>query len=162
TGLWTRRLVEHATELTAIDAAPEALALNRERVASERVRYLQADLFQWQPRGLFDFVFFGFWLSHVPPHRFASFWETVRAAGAPRAPPGRHVLFLPQAPQPGHRGARPPAPRGRRPRDGPHPERRPPLPRGEGVPRAGDARAPAVRARLRLQRPEHGRVLRVR
>lgn len=96
TGLWTRRLVEHATELTAIDAAPEALALNRERVASERVRYLQADLFQWQPRGLFDFVFFGFWLSHVPPDRFASFWETVRAALAP----GGKVFFVDNADNP--------------------------------------------------------------
>ena len=83
TGLWTRRLVEHADEVTAIDAAPEALERNRERVASERVRYIQADLFRWQPSGLYDFVFFGFWLSHVPPDRFASFWATVRAALAP-------------------------------------------------------------------------------
>ena len=83
TGLWTQRLVEHASELTAIDTAPEALALNRERVASERVRYLEADLFRWQPRDCYDFVFFGFWLSHVPPDRFASFWATVRAALAP-------------------------------------------------------------------------------
>lgn len=83
TGLWTQRLAESASEVTAIDASPEVLVLNRERVASERVRYLQADLFRWQPRERFDFVFFGFWLSHVPPARFGSFWETVRAALAP-------------------------------------------------------------------------------
>jgi len=90
TGLWTRRLAPHARELTAIDAAPEALELNRERVADERVRYLQADLFRWQPRETYDFVFFGFWLSHVPPDRFASFWATVRAALAP----GGTVFFV--------------------------------------------------------------------
>ena len=93
TGLWTRRLVEHASELTAIDAAPEALERNRERVTSERVRYLQADLFRWQPRGLYDFVFFGFWLTHVPPDRFASFWATVHAALAP----GGKVFFVDNA-----------------------------------------------------------------
>ena len=96
TGLWTRRLVEHASELTAIDTAPEALALNRERVGSERVRYLQADLFRWQPRDRYDFVFFGFWLSHVPPDRFASFWATVGAALAP----GGKVFFVDNAHNP--------------------------------------------------------------
>ena len=96
TGLWTRRLLEHATELTAIDASPEVLELNRERVASERVRYVQADLFRWQPRTEFDFVFFGFWLSHVPPDRFAAFWETVRAALAP----GGSVFFVDNARNP--------------------------------------------------------------
>jgi demethylmenaquinone methyltransferase/2-methoxy-6-polyprenyl-1,4-benzoquinol methylase len=90
TGLWTRHLVEHASEVTAIDAAPEALERNRERVASARVRYVQADLFRWQPRDLYDFVFFGFWLSHVPPDRFDSFWATVRAALAP----GGRVFFV--------------------------------------------------------------------
>jgi demethylmenaquinone methyltransferase/2-methoxy-6-polyprenyl-1,4-benzoquinol methylase len=96
TGLWTRRLLEHASELTAIDASPEVLELNRERVGSERVRYLQADLFRWQPRTEFDFVFFGFWLSHVPPDRFAAFWETVRAALAP----GGSVFFVDNAHNP--------------------------------------------------------------
>jgi SAM-dependent methyltransferase len=96
TGLWTRRLVGHADELVAIDASPEALELNRERVASERVRYVQADLFRWQPRGLFDFVFFGFWLSHVPPARFTAFWEAVLAALAP----GGNVFFVDNARSP--------------------------------------------------------------
>ena len=96
TGLWTRRLAPHASELTAIDAAPEVLELNRERVASERVRYLQADLFGWQPQERYDFVFFGFWLSHVPPDRFASFWATVRAALAP----GGSVFFVDNAHSP--------------------------------------------------------------
>jgi demethylmenaquinone methyltransferase/2-methoxy-6-polyprenyl-1,4-benzoquinol methylase len=96
TGLWTRRLAPYASELTAIDAAPEALARNRERVASDRVHYHEADLFRWQPSGTYDFVFFGFWLSHVPPHRFASFWATVRAALAS----GGRVFFVDNARNP--------------------------------------------------------------
>jgi SAM-dependent methyltransferase len=93
TGLWTRHLVAHASELTAIDAAPEALERNRARVGGGRVRYVQADLFQWQPREQYDFVFFGFWLSHVPPERFSAFWATVRAALAP----GGSVCFVDNA-----------------------------------------------------------------
>lgn len=96
TGLWTRRLAEHASELTAIDASPEVLERSRERVSAEHVRFVQADLFQWQPRALFDFVFFGFWLSHVPPERFTAFWETVRAALAP----GGSVFFVDNAHNP--------------------------------------------------------------
>lgn len=96
TGLWTRKLVADADELHAIDASTEVLALNRERVASERVRYVQADLFHWQPRERYDFVFFGFWLSHVPPDRFDAFWATVRAALAP----GATVFFVDNAENP--------------------------------------------------------------
>jgi len=96
TGLWTRHLAPHASELTAIDAAPEALARNRERVASGRIRYEQADLFHWQPRDRYDFVFFGFWLSHVPPDRFASFWTMLRSALAP----GGRVFFVDNAHNP--------------------------------------------------------------
>ncbi len=57
---------------------------------------VQADLFRWQPKGVYDFVFFGFWLSHVPPDRFASFWATVRAALAP----GGHAFFVDNAHSP--------------------------------------------------------------
>ena len=96
TGLWTRRLVESAAEVTAIDASPEVLQINRERLASERVRYVEADVFSWQPTDSFDFVFFGFWLSHVPPDRFESFWTTVRAA----LQPGGFVFFVDNANDP--------------------------------------------------------------
>ena len=84
TGLWTRRLVESAVEVTAVDASPEVIAVNRDRVRSDRVRYVEADLFTWTPTRTFDFVFFGFWLSHVPPDRFDAFWATVHAALKPR------------------------------------------------------------------------------
>jgi SAM-dependent methyltransferase len=80
TGLWTERLLPHATRLVAVDAAPEALALNRSRLnADARVEYILADLFAWRPDlpERFDVVFFAFWLSHVPRERFRAFWQLV-------------------------------------------------------------------------------------
>ncbi len=53
------------------------LVIARSRVADERVRFLQADLFEWEPGERFDVVFFGFWLSHVPDERFGAFWSLV-------------------------------------------------------------------------------------
>ena len=72
-------LARHATRLTAVDASPEMLALNRRRVAADNVRYLQADLFTWTPRARYDVVFFSAWLTHVPPQRFDAFWDLVGA-----------------------------------------------------------------------------------
>jgi ubiquinone/menaquinone biosynthesis C-methylase UbiE len=72
TGFWTQHLVTFATHLIAVDASPEVIALNRRRVASASVEYIVADLFNWTPNQQFDFIFFGFWLSHVPMENFAS------------------------------------------------------------------------------------------
>ena len=87
TGIWTERLAHVADHLTVVDAAPEVLEINRRRlkqaVPDTHVRYLQRDLFSWQPDGQYDVVFFSFWLSHVPPERFQPFWEMVRRALAP-------------------------------------------------------------------------------
>lgn len=86
TGLWTQHLIQTAARVMAVDASPEVLALNRERLGDAtagRVTYMQADLFAWQPDRRYDMVFFGFWLSHVPPERFAGFWDSVRAALKP-------------------------------------------------------------------------------
>jgi 2-polyprenyl-3-methyl-5-hydroxy-6-metoxy-1,4-benzoquinol methylase len=87
TGLFTRRIAPRVARLTAIDASPEVIAINRARTGSANVTYLQADLFEWQPRWQpherHDAVFFGFWLSHVPDRHFARFWENVAAALAP-------------------------------------------------------------------------------
>lgn len=109
TGLWTERLAKYADSLTAVDGSPEMLALNAARlkaVVAERgpaepvrgrdatapapskreraqVKYVEADLFAWRPAERFDVVFFSFWLSHVPPERFAEFWRLVEACLAP-------------------------------------------------------------------------------
>jgi SAM-dependent methyltransferase len=93
TGLWTRHLVRYADTLTAVDAAPEVLAINRARVGDASVRYVEADLFDWTPEDRYDACVFAFWLSHVPADRFAAFWETV--AGCLK--PGGRVLFIDSA-----------------------------------------------------------------
>ena len=90
TGHWTPLLAARARSVTALDAAPEALALARRRVRGLPVELLQADVFTWRPPRRFDTVFFAFWLTHVPPARFAGFWSMVAAALAP----GGWVCFL--------------------------------------------------------------------
>ena len=82
TGLFTRHLAPRVARLTAVDASPEVLAINRARVARD-VEYVQADLFAWRPARRYDAVFFSFWLSHVPEDRFEAFWSIVAAALAP-------------------------------------------------------------------------------
>ena len=76
-GVWTPQLLCHATDVTAVDASPEMLAIAAARVRDDRVRFVQADLFTWLPDRRYDVVFFGFWLSHVPPGCFESFWAMV-------------------------------------------------------------------------------------
>ena len=90
TGLWTQVLAPLATSVTAVDVAPEAIDINRHRTQSDRVHYVVADLFDWTPLRAYDFVFFGFWLSHVPEERFEAFWRLVRAA----LRPGGRAFFV--------------------------------------------------------------------
>jgi len=80
TGLFTRYLAPQVERVTAVDASPEVLAINRSRVASANVEYIEADLFAWSPPGRYDAVFFSFWLSHVPQDRFDAFWKMVASA----------------------------------------------------------------------------------
>ncbi len=84
TGLWTRHLTGGHRRVVAVDASPEAIAINHTRVESDAVEYVVADLFSWTPPvGQFDAVFFAFWLSHVPAARFDPFWQVVRTALKP-------------------------------------------------------------------------------
>jgi demethylmenaquinone methyltransferase/2-methoxy-6-polyprenyl-1,4-benzoquinol methylase len=83
TGLFTRHIAPRAGEVTAVDASPEVIAINRGRVGAPNVRYVQADLFGFAPEGTYDCVFMSFWLSHVPASRFAGFWDMVRSALVP-------------------------------------------------------------------------------
>jgi demethylmenaquinone methyltransferase/2-methoxy-6-polyprenyl-1,4-benzoquinol methylase len=94
TGQWTTLLARHASELTALDASPEMLAVASSRVPHDRVRFIEADLFTWQPDGRYDLVFFSAWLSHVPPQRFNSFWTLAAEC---LAPDGR-VFFVDELP----------------------------------------------------------------
>jgi demethylmenaquinone methyltransferase/2-methoxy-6-polyprenyl-1,4-benzoquinol methylase len=83
TGLFTRHLAPRAPHVTAVDASPEVIAINRARVAAANVDYVEAELFSWRPATRYDAVFFSFWLSHVPDDRFAAFWDIVASALAP-------------------------------------------------------------------------------
>lgn len=83
TGIWTDQLLPFVTHLTALDGSPEMLAINAARLHSPLVRYVEADLFNWQPTEQYDIVFFGFWISHVPPEQFEAFWQLVRSCLAP-------------------------------------------------------------------------------
>ena len=93
-GSWTTRLLQDATSVTAVDAAPEMLAIARKTVGDDdRLRFVLADLFSWRPDRRYDVVFFGFWLSHVPLERFAAFWALVEDCLAP----GGRVFFADDA-----------------------------------------------------------------
>jgi demethylmenaquinone methyltransferase/2-methoxy-6-polyprenyl-1,4-benzoquinol methylase len=89
-GRWTPLLAARARSVTAVDAAPEMLALASQRVRDLPVALIEADVFAWEPARRYDTVFFAFWLTHVPPARFAAFWSM---AGMALAPGGR-VCFL--------------------------------------------------------------------
>ncbi|MGH2698623.1 MAG: class I SAM-dependent methyltransferase [Actinomycetota bacterium] len=90
TGNQTRRLLEHASELTAVDSSSEAMELARKKLGDDpRIRFIEADIFSWNPEERYDVVFFGWWLCHVPPERFDRFWDLVRRA----LKPGGRVFF---------------------------------------------------------------------
>src|SRR5579883_589226 len=90
TGIWTERLLRTAASITAVDASPEMIAINRARVASDRVSYVQADLFKWHPTRTYDAVCFCFWISHVPLERLHTFLSMVAEA----LRPGGKIFFV--------------------------------------------------------------------
>src|SRR5919202_6754808 len=89
TGIWTRQLLRHADRVTAVDAVPEVLELNRARTGGA-AEYVLADVFAWEPPREFDVCFFGFWHSHVPSRHFDAFWQLV---GRALKPAGRVFLI---------------------------------------------------------------------
>jgi demethylmenaquinone methyltransferase/2-methoxy-6-polyprenyl-1,4-benzoquinol methylase len=90
TGIWTERLVRTAASITAVDASPEMIDINRARVSSELVTYKQADLFTWQPERTYDAVIFCFWISHVPLELLDGFLARV----SQMLKPGGKLFFI--------------------------------------------------------------------
>lgn len=90
TGIWTERLLRTATSITAVDASPEMIAMNQAKLASDRISYVQADLFSWTPARTYDAICFCFWISHVPTERLDDF---IRLA-ATSARPGAKIFFV--------------------------------------------------------------------
>ncbi len=90
TGIWTAELIQIGERVTALDASPEMIHINRAKLASERVDYQLVDLFDYEPARQYDMVFFGFWLSHVPADKLRQFLAAVQAA----LKPGGRLFFL--------------------------------------------------------------------
>ncbi|HJP70460.1 MAG TPA: class I SAM-dependent methyltransferase [Candidatus Limnocylindria bacterium] len=90
TGQWTGLLADLADKLVATDASPEMLELNRTKHPDRPTTYRVADAFALPASHDFDTVFFGFFLSHVPPSRFEAFWDVVDGVLAP----GGRVFFV--------------------------------------------------------------------
>jgi SAM-dependent methyltransferase len=88
-GRWTGALLDVCERITAVDTSAEMHEVNRSRHGDARIEYVVADLFDYQPDGHYGLVFAGYWLSHVPPGRFESFWSMLRDALAP----GGHVVM---------------------------------------------------------------------
>jgi demethylmenaquinone methyltransferase/2-methoxy-6-polyprenyl-1,4-benzoquinol methylase len=84
TGNWTELVARTATSVTAVDASPAMIAVNRERLGraglGDRLRYVEADLFSWRPDRTYDAVVIGFFLSHVPDDRLDPILSAVAAA----------------------------------------------------------------------------------
>jgi demethylmenaquinone methyltransferase/2-methoxy-6-polyprenyl-1,4-benzoquinol methylase len=91
TGYWTALLAMRGIRVTALDAAPEALDLNRQRLGptAASVEFVVADVFNWQPPRSFDSCVSFFWLCHVPDERLVEFLSAVRKA----VKPGGTVFF---------------------------------------------------------------------
>jgi demethylmenaquinone methyltransferase/2-methoxy-6-polyprenyl-1,4-benzoquinol methylase len=83
TGSFTDELVRFADSVTALDASPRMLAIAESRIRSPKVSFVESDIFDWEPDAPYDAVFFGHWLSHVPPPVFDDFWAIVRDSLAP-------------------------------------------------------------------------------
>lgn len=81
TGNWTAELVGVSEAVVAVDGSAEVLAINADKIpAGAPVDLVQADVFDYEPEGRFDTVFFSFWLSHVPVDRRRDHWRLVRDA----------------------------------------------------------------------------------
>ena len=77
-GRWTGPLLNVCERITAVDTSPEMHAINRALNGDTRVEYVDANIFGYQPNTLYELVFAGFWLSHVPQSRFRAFGRCLR------------------------------------------------------------------------------------
>eukprot|EP00026_Physarum_polycephalum_P008747 Phypoly_transcript_08847.p1 GENE.Phypoly_transcript_08847~~Phypoly_transcript_08847.p1 ORF type:complete len:280 (+),score=44.97 Phypoly_transcript_08847:131-970(+) len=92
TGNWTKTLVEKldVSKIKCVDGAPETLEVLKGKFTKSgiaeklnRIEFEVADLFgDWQPTGEFTAIFTGFFLTHVPPSKWAPFLAKLKAAGA--------------------------------------------------------------------------------
>ena len=87
TGHWTEKVVERVDRLWALDAVPEVLEIARARlgVLSERVEFEVVDLWQWQPRRVWDCALACYFIEHVPDEVLPAMLRTLHGALRPGA-----------------------------------------------------------------------------
>ena len=91
TGFWTQLLAPVATEIVAVDASPETMAIAERRVPAGKVTFLVGDAYALPvDQGEFSAAFAGFWFSHVPRSRQREFLAGLGAVLSP----GAKVLLL--------------------------------------------------------------------
>ena len=91
TGYWTQFLAPVASEVVAIDASPETLAIAKKRVPANTVQFAVGDAYNLSSGSQkFAGAFAGFWLSHVPRQSIAAFLQGLHAT----LNPGARVVFL--------------------------------------------------------------------
>lgn len=91
TGYWTQFLAPVASEVLAMDASPETLVIAKERVPAKTVQFAVGDAYDLPVRDQrFSGAFAGFWLSHVPRQRIATFLQGLHET----LTPGARVVFL--------------------------------------------------------------------
>ena len=75
TGIWTAELIKIGERVTALDASPEMIAINRAKLLSANVEYRQTDLFTWRPDRQYDMVFLAFGYPMCPAKSCPPFWR---------------------------------------------------------------------------------------
>ena len=95
TGAWTQHLAKTADTVLAVDVTAEMIARARPKIRTSNVTFVQADAFTWSPNRQFDAIFFGFFLSHIPPQMFDGFWRHLE----PMLAPGGRVLAIDELPE---------------------------------------------------------------
>ena len=91
TGWWTQFAARDATQWLATDVNPETLAIARGKALPASVRLSVADAYALAGvEGRFDAAFAGFWWSHVPLARLASWLGALHA----KLQPGARIVFI--------------------------------------------------------------------
>lgn len=91
TGYWTQFIAPVATQVVALDAAPDTMRIAKGRPANGNVEFIEGDAYALALGGRrFQRGFAGFWFSHVPKSRVREFLLGFNAA----LEPGAMVVLL--------------------------------------------------------------------
>lgn len=86
TGYWTKFIAPVASEILAIDSAPETMNIAKGRVTVGNVEFQVGDAYALpQHEVKFEAAFAGFWYSHIPIKRQREFLQGLNASLKPSA-----------------------------------------------------------------------------